>query len=830
VVYRATSHNGKGRVEALKVVDLRKASGRRGVDGRARIKRLREEIPIISRLNHANIVHLYWSGESNGHPFFVMEFCPGGNLHDHLAGKPMGPKAAARLVKTLAEAMDSVHRFGVLHRDLKPSNVLFTEEGVAKIADFGLAMLISAGELAAASRDIVGTPAYMAPEQVDSSLGKPDATIDVYGLGAILYECLTARPPFRSGPIVEVLHCVIHEPPIPPRRLNTQVPLDLEAICLKCLRKDPEKRYLNALALAEDLDRFLADAPVHARRQSIVRLACHWVKTNRVLVLVLTVLLIAGGAYVKIHWDALQRELQQHEIADRERRETEALRSLAHTESVTSAVQSSRQGDWVRALPHFNSAIDDGMADALRLRVDRLTGYFALNRTADLVAELDALEQAELGTLVAQVKLIRAAWLLCDWDKQAEGRALARAALANRQQLFSDADVAFAEGLASERVGQAVRAFKRAVDADPLHYLAASSYAVALAAVGERDEARRQARFLRNVFSYSPVADLAESIIDLLEGQRGELKKHLEAASKKLPAYRKSAAVRLEEFLLLILDIQDISFQHIGSREGPNWFDLRQPGPLLARAKKLIHIPNPEPLILPIPAVGLYQTRLLELFSAYIELRGIVNSMQSGKQEGALRRIQAILDDYEEAGLLLMAATIHYTEALSPLNSGDVEGARVPLAKAAEMCERSLKAPSIMTRAMPPYFAHVMEAITHTAILKLVRQPKPIHFKRLYQTLPPLVDAGSELKKLRQEGIGFVLQMITAPLTRAQCVQWELGTPAGKSAFEKRNKELAAFGQQILSNWERDEPDNKSIPRLREDLAKWAASSGVLEP
>ncbi len=235
-------------------------------------------------------------------PFFSLEFCPGGSLEKRLAGTPLPPKEAAALVETLARAMQAAHEKGVIHRDLKPANVLLAEDGTPKVTDFGLAKkLDEAGQTATGA--VMGTPSYMAPEQAGGRGKALGPACDVYALGAILYECLTGRPPFRGPSAMDTVLQVVSDEPVPPRQLQGKTPRDLETICLKCLRKEPGRRYASARALADDLRRFLKDQPIQARRVTAVERAWRWGRRNRaVTALAAAVALLILGLVVLGLW------------------------------------------------------------------------------------------------------------------------------------------------------------------------------------------------------------------------------------------------------------------------------------------------------------------------------------------------------------------------------------------------------------------------------------------------------------------------------------------------------------------------------------------------
>jgi WD40 repeat protein/serine/threonine protein kinase len=241
-------------------------------------RRFQAEAETLARVQHPAIVQVYEVGEYEGQPFFSLEFCPGGSLARRLGGVPMQPGEAAALAEGLARAMHAAHGQGVVHRDLKPANILLTAQGEVKITDFGLAKRLDVDLEQTRSGTIVGTPSYMAPEQATGRTRQIGLAADVYALGAILYELLTGRPPFRGASVLDTLQQVACDEPVPPGRLQPKVPHDLETICLKCLAKAPAKRYGDALALAEDLQRFLRGEPIRARRTPLWERGLKWVR------------------------------------------------------------------------------------------------------------------------------------------------------------------------------------------------------------------------------------------------------------------------------------------------------------------------------------------------------------------------------------------------------------------------------------------------------------------------------------------------------------------------------------------------------------------------
>jgi eukaryotic-like serine/threonine-protein kinase len=293
VVYQAR-HTKLDRVVALKMI----LAG--GHAGEADLARFKTEAESVARLQHPHIVQIFEVGEHGGLPFFSLEYCPGGSLDKKLNGTPLPPKEAAALVEKLARAMQAAHDKGVVHRDLKPANVLLAGDGEAKITDFGLAKKLDADAGQTRTGAVMGTPSYMAPEQAD---GKKDVgpAADTYALGAILYECLTGRPPFKAATALDTVMQVVADEPVPPRQLQSKTPRDLETICLKCLEKQPGRRYATATELAEDLRRFQAGEPVRARAVGMMERAGKWTRRRPALaaaygfLLTALVLGIGGG-------------------------------------------------------------------------------------------------------------------------------------------------------------------------------------------------------------------------------------------------------------------------------------------------------------------------------------------------------------------------------------------------------------------------------------------------------------------------------------------------------------------------------------------------------
>jgi eukaryotic-like serine/threonine-protein kinase len=269
------------------------------------LARFQAEAETVARLQHPNVVQVYAVGEQRGIPYFAMEFVAGGSLARKLDGTPWPPVDAARLMEVLARAVDQVHRLGIIHRDLKPANVLLAADGTPKVGDFGLAKNLSGDSGLTGTDAILGSPSYMSPEQAEGKPSLIGPAADVYGLGAIFYELLAGRPPFKASSVLATLDQVKHAEPVALSRLVPGLPRDAETIALKCLRKDASARYATPEDLAEDLRRFVSGEPIRARPVSHARRAGMWCRRKPALAALAAALalsLLGGVAGIAWKW------------------------------------------------------------------------------------------------------------------------------------------------------------------------------------------------------------------------------------------------------------------------------------------------------------------------------------------------------------------------------------------------------------------------------------------------------------------------------------------------------------------------------------------------
>jgi tetratricopeptide (TPR) repeat protein len=514
VVYRARQVS-LDREVALKMVLAPEHAGPR------QASRFRAEAEAVARMQHPNIVQVHEVGEHRGRPYFAMELVDGGSLAGQIAGSPQPAGEAARLVEVLARAVQHAHCRGVVHRDLKPANVLFAAPDpaggaqpgatpVPKITDFGLAKRLDVPAAATATGTIVGSPSYMAPEQAGHGRNTTGPLCDVYGLGAILYELLTGRPPFRAETPLDTLLQVVHDDPLPPSRLRGRTPRDLETICLKCLEKDPRRRYPSAEALADDLRRFLDGKPVLARPLSPLGRAARWARrrpTAAALVAVCALALVAVLGFAAWH------------RARESRRLSEAREEVEQT--LDDARDDFGREQWDLARSHLNNALaridaEPSLAN-VRPRAEQMVaetearayaagawGRFTRTRDEAMFHRLEFLSLGDVGDRAARLNAAMSAAgealtaVRLDPDGEGPWEPDRRFDVARREQVAADGAtllLVIADGR-TERGDHAgaLRALDRATRIGPRSPVVARRRAACLRALGDEEAARDAAQ------------------------------------------------------------------------------------------------------------------------------------------------------------------------------------------------------------------------------------------------------------------------------------------------------------------------------------------------
>src|SRR6266511_2679630 len=293
VVYRARQKS-LNRTVALKVISLGQWASQ------AHLKRFRQEAEAAASLDHPSIVPIYEVGDCQGSCYFSMKFVEGGQLDEVVRREPMSIRRAVELIAKLARTVHYAHEHGILHRDIKPGNVLLDQNGEPHLTDFGLARLLETESTITRTLEVMGTPSYMAPEQAAGETTKLNKATDIYGLGAVFYQLLTGHPPFAGGTSYQTIRLLLDTEPRQPRLWNRKIGRELSTICLKCLEKDPKRRYSSALALAEDLEHWLKHEPIRAKRSGVVRHAAKWVRRKPAIAALIAALAAFAAA---MSWD-----------------------------------------------------------------------------------------------------------------------------------------------------------------------------------------------------------------------------------------------------------------------------------------------------------------------------------------------------------------------------------------------------------------------------------------------------------------------------------------------------------------------------------------------
>jgi serine/threonine protein kinase/Tfp pilus assembly protein PilF len=500
VVYRARQKS-LNRTVALKVIGLGQWATQ------AHLKRFRREAESAANLDHPCIVPIYDVGEREGSCYFSMKFIDGGQLDEVAKRTPISIRNAAELIAKLARTVHYAHEHGILHRDIKPGNILLDGKGEPQLTDFGLARLLETKSTVTHTMDVLGTPSYMAPEQAGGHNEQLTSATDVYGLGAVLYQLLTDHPPFAGGTTYETVRLVLETEPRRPRLWNPKIDRELSTICLKCLEKDPKRRYSSALALAEDLEHWLRHEPIRARHSSVFTRGKKWVLRNRTTAAFIAVVVIA---FAGVLWESsrVQQDralVRRANLSEKERVRLEAeqkknptayeayLRGRAFTFAAgTQLVESDPDG----AIRSYQEAVklDPSFAQAwARLSCAQSERYWveALDaRPARLAAAKDALDHAiALAPDLPETHLALGYYRY--YGQRNFTGALAEFRRAE-QDVPNDFDVTFAIATIERRLGhweEAIAGLRRAIELAPRHVHAYDQLALTYAVLRRFPEA-----------------------------------------------------------------------------------------------------------------------------------------------------------------------------------------------------------------------------------------------------------------------------------------------------------------------------------------------------
>jgi tRNA A-37 threonylcarbamoyl transferase component Bud32 len=511
VVYKARQHS-PDRLVALKMI---RAGALASND---ELQRFQVEANAAAGLDHPHIVAIHEVGECDRQRYFTMTWVSHGSLAQAVSSgqwpactKTMQRQAATLVVK-IARAVLHAHERGILHRDLKPSNILVDAAGEPHVTDFGLAKRLEQDSGLTQSGAVVGTPSYMAPEQAAGQQAKITTVTDVYGLGAILYVLLTGQPPFQSDLPHDTLRQVQEQEPKLPRAINPQVDRDLETICLKCLNKEPERRYGSAAALAEDLERWLAGEPIQARPISRLERWRRWCQRKPLVagLSAFSVLLVFGGfvGLTVSNWKIAQKEVE----ARTAEQHAQDLLADSYVQLTRLAIQ---RGAWQDALLFIDKALaTERHADSIPLRLDKIRALIAVDDVGRYVPEIEALAaRPNLGEHEGAVLLLQGEIQLGRDDAQGE-RLIRRA----REIGLSPAADAYAQALLAETTPEAVKHLRRTLALDPYQPRARATLELLLILLARLPEARIELAAHDALFPDDMKAKSLRAILLALEG------------------------------------------------------------------------------------------------------------------------------------------------------------------------------------------------------------------------------------------------------------------------------------------------------------------------
>lgn len=527
VVYRAV-HKELGRQVALKMV-----RGEGAADSPEGLRFL-AEAAAVAAVNHPHVVAVYEYGRAGDQPFMVLELCGGGTLSQKLkAVGRMDPKAAAEVMAKIAEGVGAAHAAGIVHRDLKPGNVLFDDKGEPKVSDFGLAKR-GVGTDLTQTNAVMGTPAYMSPEQARGQTKFVGPPADVWALGVMLFECLTGQRPFTAQSQMDLLQQVIYADPPAVRSVVKALPKDLDQIVRKCLSKVPHERYATANELADDLQNWLEGRPVSARPPGAVVRAAKWVRRNPlptalIAALAAVVVAVGSGAYFSIQQleRANQEQAGRLSAEEQKLKEAEARRQAEEQKRVEEQARrvdqvqgtmelAMQRGAAKEAVAAFDRMTADGLTPTAAMRLDRAKASYFLGELDEAVARLAEVSRDQLpAERRGEAELLDG--LLSLGVDDARGEASIRAALVTG---LSPADARFAEGMIAPSTVKALAKFREAFQADPTHVESRVMAVAALAILSRYDEALTLVEQTRPLAPDHPFLPIIQLVVTGLNGDK----------------------------------------------------------------------------------------------------------------------------------------------------------------------------------------------------------------------------------------------------------------------------------------------------------------------